>query len=366
MKLERVDGGLSRVESHARRELSQASSAEAPIAIAIDLCSGLGGLSLAAQQVGVAIAAAVDVDDDCLKTFAHNFPDAAVIRSTVGGRKAIAQCMKALDKFSSNHHSLVVLSGPPCQGFSAAGSRDPKDKRNKVLLSVARGIVALNPRCAVVENVQELLDTKHRSRLRDFKKCLEEAGYFSVAVALNSKNYGVPQNRERAFLLITRTKLDEIAVIKRLRDMQIPEIPSRAVLDGLPAAKVRGKRYNDAVDSNRRFPNHLAMRHSGRVKSKIRSIPIGKGPMSYRKLDPDKPANTIFSGHRAPPAHYKYSRSITVREAARLQGFPDSFAVRGSFANQMQQISNAVPPPLARAVLTVALEFSGVLAKRDD
>jgi DNA (cytosine-5)-methyltransferase 1 len=82
--------------------------------------------------------------------------------------------------------------------------------------------------------------------------------------------------------------------------------------------------------------------------------------MSYRKLDPTKLANTLFSGHRAPPAHYAHRRSITVREAARLQGFPDDFRVYGSFANQMLQVTNAVPPPLARTVLRVLAEQCGL------
>jgi DNA (cytosine-5)-methyltransferase 1 len=82
--------------------------------------------------------------------------------------------------------------------------------------------------------------------------------------------------------------------------------------------------------------------------------------MSYRRLHPARPSNTLFSGHRAPPAHFKESRSITVREAARLQGFPDGFRIYGSFANQMGQVTNAVPPPLARAVLRVLVELAGL------
>ena len=124
--------------------------------------------------------------------------------------------------------------------------------------------------------------------------------------------------------------------------------------------------YNDDDELRRASPNHVAMRHSLAVQEKIAAIEVGRGPMSYRKLDPMKPSNTLFSGHRAPPAHYKYPRSITVREAARLQGFPDDFRVFGSFANQMMQVTNAVPPPLARTVLQVLTEFAGIAHRRDD
>jgi DNA (cytosine-5)-methyltransferase 1 len=98
------------------------------------------------------------------------------------------------------------------------------------------------------------------------------------------------------------------------------------------------------------------MRHSARVKRKIAALAPGTGPMSYRKLHPDKLARTLISGNRAPPAHHSQARSITAREAARLQGFPDTFVVRGSFASQMLHVTNAVPPPLARAALLALLQ----------
>ena len=86
--------------------------------------------------------------------------------------------------------------------------------------------------------------------------------------------------------------------------------------------------------------------------------------MSYRRLHPEQPSNTLFSGHRAPPAHFEEPRSITVREAARLQGFPDDFRIYGSFGNQMQQVTNAVPPPLAQVVLRVLSNLVGLPIKR--
>jgi DNA (cytosine-5)-methyltransferase 1 len=127
----------------------------------------------------------------------------------------------------------------------------------------------------------------------------------------------------------------------------------------LPTPKVRPDRYKDETDDGA-IKNHFAMQHSERVKKKIAAIEPGKGPMSYRRLHPTRLSNTLFSGHRAPPAHFDEPRSITVREAARLQGFPDNFRVYGSFSNQMEQVTNAVPPPLAIAVLSVLLDHSGI------
>ena len=334
--------------------------------IAIDFCCGLGGLSLAARQLGMTVIAGVDTDSDSLKTYSRNFPGAVAINETITGNKAVANCVSAVCSHSDAGAPLIVLSGPPCQGFSAAGSRDPSDKRNKILLGVARAISALRPVCAVVENVQELLTDKHRKRVKDFELHLRNAGYRVFPVELNAKDYGVPQKRQRAFFLITRKQLNKISVMQRFESLRMDEVPCSSRLDDLPIAAVRGASYSDNDELQRINPNHLAMRHSPAVQEKIAAIPIGRGPMSYRKLDPTKPANTLFSGHRAPPAHYNYSRSITVREAARLQGFPDDFRIYGSFANQMMQVTNAVPPPLARAVLRVLAEFTNLPHRCDD
>ena len=306
------------------------------------------------------VIAGVDTNSDALKTFSNNFPGAVPIKATINGKRAVEGCESAVRTHARSKAPLLVLSGPPCQGFSAAGSRDPSDKRNKVLLGVARAIKVLQPRCALVENVPELLTDKHRKRVRDFESHVSGAGYQLLAIELDAKDYDVPQRRRRAFFLITRRRLKEASVLQRFAILQSAEVPCGNRLEDLPPAEVRGSAYRDDGDLCSASPNHLAMRHSQSVQAKIAAIPVGRGPMSYRKLDPTKPANTLFSGHRAPPAHYKYPRSITVREAARLQGFPDDFRIYGSFGNQMGQVTNAVPPPLARAVLTVLAEFTGL------
>jgi DNA (cytosine-5)-methyltransferase 1 len=333
--------------------------------VVVDLCCGMGGLSLAARQLCMTVAAGVDIGDDALRTFARNFPDATPIEATVSGTKAIQRCETALIRHRSSEAPLVILSGPPCQGFSVAGSRDPRDKRNKVLLGVARAIETLLPHCALVENVQMLLSPKYRARVRHFEKHLKGAGYHVLPVELNAKDYGVPQKRERAFFLVTTEPLNAEQLTRRLTELRQPEISCSERLDDLPLADIRGATYDDEIDAKRHYPNHLAMRHSTSVQKKIAAIKPGNGPMSYRKLDPSNPANTLFSGHRAPPAHYAYPRSITVREAARLQGFPDDFRIYGSFANQMMQVTNAVPPPLARTVLQVLAEFTNLAFRHD-
>lgn len=322
----------------------------------VDLCCGLGGLSLAARQLGMRIVAGVDTNPTALKTFSRNFPDAEAIEGSVRSKIVMRRCAAALAPAKDDPFPSVVLSGPPCQGFSAAGSRDPKDPRNKLLVSVARAIAELQPRCALIENVSMVLAGKHSRRLGDFEEALSAGKFHVQRVLLDASEFGVAQKRKRAFFFITRDELEESDILKRLEAHKTPAKGAEVALRGLPSPKVRPDDYDDEASYDG-LPNHFAMDHSSAVMAKIKAITPGTGPMSYRRLHPTKPSNTLFSGHRAPPAHFSEPRSITVREAARLQGFPDEFRVYGAFSNQMEQVTNAVPPPLTRAVLAVLTEL---------
>ena len=331
-----------------------------PHVVVIDLCCGIGGLSIAARQLGMQIVAGVDTEPDALRTFAKNFPNADAVATAVGKKTTVAKCRDSISSRRLENAKLIVVSGPPCQGFSVAGSRDPKDKRNRALTAVARVIQELQPSCALIENVETLLAKKYRSTIRTVKRHLRKAGYHVTIITANAKDFGVAQSRSRAFLFVTARPLDQSQILARLIEFRRPKVIVEKALASLPKAKVRGITYKDDKRING-TANHLAMRHSIRVQKKIAKIPAGTGPMSYRKLHPEKFAKTLYSGHRAPPAHYGWPRSITVREAARLQGIPDSFRIYGAFANQMGQVTNAVPPPLARSVLRVLMESSGLL-----
>jgi DNA (cytosine-5)-methyltransferase 1 len=325
----------------------------------LDLCCGMGGLSLAAQQMDANIIGGVDISRNALKTYSRNFPDAITIEGCLTSMSTLQRCHEVVSCQKPAKAKLVVLSGPPCQGFSAAGTRDPADPRNGVFLSVAKAIAALQPHCALIENVPPVLADKNATHLDEFNKTLSTAGFHIVEVLLDAVQFGVAQTRRRAFFLVTRIELRGCEIEQRLATFHLPICGAADALAGLPTPSVRPDKYDDEADCQS-LSNHLSMRHSVRVIQKIGAIMPGSGPMSYRRLHPERPSNTLFSGHRAPPAHYCEPRSITVREAARLQGFPDSFRVFGSFSNQMEQVTNAVPPPLARAVLQVLFEQVGL------
>lgn len=328
-----------------------------PTARVIDLCCGLGGLSLAAKQAGMRIVAGVDLNPTAIKTFRRNFPSAEGIHGSVRSPIVLKRCVELLESQKGDASPIIILSGPPCQGFSAAGSRDPKDKRNKVLVAVAQAIVKLKPHCALIENVSMVLAEKHGDRVSRFDEILAKGNYHVRRVLLDASDFGVPQKRKRAFFFITRVPLESENILALLEKRKTAKTTTEQTLLGLPTPVVRPDDYDDEKDYGA-FWNHFAMDHSQKVKDKIAAILPGTGPMSYRRLHPTRPSNTLFSGNRAPPAHFSEPRSITVREAARLQGFPDDFRIFGAFSNQMVQVTNAVPPPLSFAVLEVLKELT--------
>lgn len=354
---------IGSAKSTARTSICGVKSGSAGTGI-IDLCSGLGGLSCAASDLGMEILAGVDTNPAAIKTFARNFPGAKTFEGSVRSKTIIESCRQLAAKTIRSGASFMMVSGPPCQGFSVAGSRDPKDRRNKVLVAVAHAIAELQPTCALIENVSMVLSEKYGKRVDSFGQALKDGGYHVTRVLLDASEFGVAQRRKRAFFLVTRHEILEDQVLKKLEKHKTRAMSAKEALSGLPPAGVRPDSYHDE-DFYGEVPNHLAMQHSKRVQEKIALITPGKGPMSYRKLHPDRPSNTLFSGHRAPPAHFAEPRSITVREAARLQGFPDSFRIFGSFGNQMEQVTNAVPPPLARVVIKVLAELCDIALPSD-
>lgn len=321
----------------------------------IDICCGMGGLSLAARDIGMAPIIGIDTNEHALKTYGKNFPDTTSIKGDISRKSTIDLCIENSKKLKRNTN-LIVVSGPPCQGFSVAGPRNPEDPRNDIIVYVADAISAIRPASALIENVASVLSPRNADRITKLKGILSKSGYNITAIKLDALDFGVPQRRRRAFFFITKKKINETELNEFIKSMFREKKTVGMAMAGLSSPNVRPDVYIDEEDKSVP-PNHLAMRHSEGVKKKIAKIKPGTGPLSYRRLDTDKPTKTLISGHRAPPTHPHEPRSVTVREAARLQGFPDSFRVYGKFGSQMEQVTNAVPPPLGAAALTALLKF---------
>lgn len=377
--------------------------------IGIDLFAGAGGLSLGFEQAGFDVAAAVEIDPVHCAVHEYNFPRTVVIPKSVEGLSG-AEIRKAAG--IGNRQVDCVFGGAPCQGFSLIGHRIIDDPRNGLVRDFVRIVQELDARTFVFENVKGLTVGKHRVFLKELIETFEDAGYCVQLPwqVLNAANYGVPQNRQRFFLIGARDgeELPEypLPLTNIAGDTQriagLPDGPTaQQALSDLPNAdRFASLCASDAVKTasfGKPSPYAAEMRcknndawHLGYVRDwnpayLTSSARTDHTEISKRRFSETKPgdvepisrffrlptngvSNTLRAGtdgargaFTSPrPIHYKYDRCITVREMARLHGFPDWFRFNATKWHGARQIGNAVPPPLARAIAGAVRHALGV------
>jgi DNA (cytosine-5)-methyltransferase 1 len=366
--------------------------------IGIDLFAGAGGLSLGFEQAGFDIVAAVEIDPIHAAVHKFNFPRCGVIPRSIT-QVSGAELRKAARLGSRNVD--VVFGGPPCQGFSLIGHRMFDDPRNSLVGEFVRIVGELRPSYFVFENVKGLTVGRHRSFLNELLEAFEEIGYrvrLPWAV-LDAANFGVPQHRERLILFGARKGLElphyPLPMTRAADDSNyrsLPKGPScHAAIGDLPNADdfdtlldsdyVRTSRRGKLSSYSRELRCldcgswHFGYRRSWdpelltaslrtqhteiSISRFSRTTPGDVEPISrFYKLSAEGLSNTLRAGTDAArgaftsprPIHYKYSRCVTVREMARLHGFPDWFRFHATKWHGARQIGNSVPPPLARAI----------------
>lgn len=332
--------------------------------VAVELFAGAGGLGEGFRRAGYRVAAAVERDREPAQTYRLNHPGTVVLEADVSTLDE-ADIHRVAPGFLG---VAVLLAGPPCQGYSAAGRRDPEDPANRLYEEVARFAKLLQPEVLVLENVAGLRRVNGVSFTHRIRSAILNAGY-SVAepVQLKASHFGVSQNRTRLFFLARREDLgsappppqpthvapNEDPVLGSAEAQLTPRLEE--VLAGLPDLGP-GVELEYGFDDDRPIYNASTMAHSQRVVDKISRIGPGEGPISYRRLDRDI-ARTLVAGHRALPVHPWRDRTISVREAARIQGFADDYVFAGPRSNQPLQVANAVPPPVAQAIARHLLDY---------
>jgi DNA (cytosine-5)-methyltransferase 1 len=373
--------------------------------IGIDLFAGAGGMSLGFEQAGFDVAAAVEIDPIHCAVHKFNFPKTAVIsRSVVGLSGAEIRLAAGIGSRPVD----CVFGGPPCQGFSMIGHRALEDPRNSLVLEFVRIVAELDARTFVFENVKGLTIGKHRGFLDELTKAFDDAGY-EVRLpwhVLDAARFGVPQHRQRLILFGAK------------KGTQVPNYPlplmnpadERLPIPGLPKGPSCREAMGDIPDADKFAtlietdtvkttvfgkPSAYAseMRcltndawHFGYVRnwnpglltssartthtdiSRRRFSETATGdvePISrFFKLPPAGLSNTLRAGtdgargaFTSPrPIHYAHHRCITVREMARLHGFPDWFRLHATKWHGARQIGNAVPAPMARAIASSVLK----------
>ncbi len=319
----------------------------------ICLFAGGGGLHLGFRQAGFSTAFASDNAPSAAATFRQNLPD---VRFHLADIRQMTPSLLA--DLSGRHQIDVVVGGPPCQGFSTLGDQIGGDPRNTLFEAFARVIRWTRPKCLLMENTSYLRAQYNGQYEDEIRKGLCSLGYRIWVTTLNAADYGAPQIRHRVFFFGSR--------VERPFAWPLPTHgPAGSAL--CPYATVGDAIMDLAhIDTPEAVPNHVALRHSPRVVERYRLIPEGgrlPPPQhlpedirrrnfgnTYKRLHRRRPSLTLVPGNNAFPVHPVLDRSLTPREGARLQGFPDDYVFAGTRAEQCKLVGNAVPVQLARAL----------------
>lgn len=370
--------------------------------IAIDLFAGAGGLSLGLEQAGFDVVASVEIDPVHCCVHKYNFPKCAVLASSV--EQITASDIRKAANLKRNEKIDIVAGGAPCQGFSLIGQRALDDPRNQLVREFIRIVDELRPSYFLFENVKGLTVGKHKNFLEEIIQELESVGYRVLKPwnVLNAKDYGVPQSRERLFLIgakgtLPLPKYPEPSSCKpvtcgdALGDL--PDAESFAELletDEVPFEYVkRASGYSSLMRCTNEKSWKLGHKRKWNPKILTSSLRTEHTDISRRRFSETPPgtvekisrfyklseagvSNTLRAGTDSArgaftsprPIHYKYPRCITVREMARLHGFPDWFRFHETKWHGARQIGNAVPPPLAYAIGRELVEIINPSLKR--
>lgn len=372
---------------------------------ALDIFAGAGGLSYGFSDSGFEVIAAIEKDAWACDTLSHNLPNTKIIQKNI-------EELTDFD-FASFKGIDAVIGGPPCQGFSISASnrRKSNDKRNFYYQNFLKAVNIINPSVILVENVKEFASKINNSGqlvIDEVTTFLKSRNYSVSWKIINSVSFGVPQNRIRLFLLASKyatpvfpilTHSEKIDLISKTKPLTIWD-----AISDLPKVYPRELREDDVLSykkkpqnyfqkylrgNNSSLYNHIPMRHTERLIERFSSIdfnekvadldqkhaPRMRGnskiisgkyySQNHRRLKPNSPSCTITASFYSSFIHPYQHRNLTVREAARIQTFPDSFRFLGKrttlskkllqrkgiyedlHLDQFNQVGNAVPPLMA-------------------
>ena len=292
----------------------------------ISLFSGAGGLDLGMKNAGHTILWANDIDSDAVDTYRHNIGDEIRLEDI------------ALIDPEEIPVGDVVIGGFPCQGYSVANlRRSPEDSRNQLYLSFIKVVRAKKPKFFIAENVRGILSLDGGNAIKAIVQDFQNAGYLVNVYKVNMADYGIPQSRQRVFIIGQRTDVSDRFLF------HFPE-PEYGKSTGKPWRSIRSAidHFPDPDQPNN-VPNHVYSAYAVKYRNFT----------AHRQTDPEKPSPTILArgngkGGVCAIPHYNGTRRLTVRESAAIQTFPDNFVFYGSMTSCYRQVGNAVPPMFAQ------------------
>lgn len=334
----------------------------------IDLFAGAGGMSIGLEKAGLELVAATDWDHWSCETLRANHPNIVIEEGDI--------VEIDLEKFQSKLKVAeidVIVGGPPCQGFSQLGKQEKTDPRNQLWRQYMRFVAHFNPKIFVMENVPQLLTSDEYAQIKETATSL---GYAVSEKVLHAVDYGVPQKRKRAIIIGSRIGAPEhpspthvepgkvnllnqhLKLWRTVRDA-IGDLPKKPNGEnwhvGRNPTPMSLERYRSIPEGGNRFdlPVHLTPDCWKRKKTGSTDV--------FGRLSWDKPALTIrtefFKPEKGRYLHPKEHRPITIREAARIQTFPDDYVIVGSNVQAAKQVGNAVPAELAKNIGVKLLEL---------
>lgn len=317
----------------------------------LSLFSGAGGLDLGFRLAGFSPKLAIDFNPVAVQTYIDNHPQTDVIQLDLSEATA-AQVLDLWNDEVGADRPVGIIGGPPCQAFSTANvhqsSHDPRrqllDKYGEIVSEFAS---SLQLDFFVFENVQSLTSKHHVAYLNRFKTTCDDAGFEVSDKVIDAGRFGVPQHRKRLIVAgVNRQRFPGVHIELPEGDNVVP--PVSTVLRGLPEPSFCSRK--PVVESNPLHPNHVAMVPRSRKFTDGSLRPGDRRGLSFKVLDWDSPSYTVAYGHNEVHVHPGCHRRLSVYEAMLLQGFPEEYELSGTFTQQIQLISDAVPPPLGEGI----------------
>lgn len=323
----------------------------------VSLCSGSGGLDEGFVQAGFAPVLALDVDRAACLTFEHNHPGVRVLKKDLS-EAVNGYAVERLSELPSSVRPIGIIGGPPCQAFSMSNvHKRENDPRLKLPESYAHILSELNQHYEldffVFENVLGLKHKTHAGVFAYFKRLFERAGFTIFEGELDAQDFGVAQVRKRVFVVgFNREKYKNVryefpkgdpASRKTVREM-IGSLPPPAIFERGMAKEIPF------------HPNHWCMKPRS---EKFFNGFLKEGDVKgrpFRVLKWGKPSWTVAYGHREVHIHPSGRRRLSIYEAMLLQGFRPDYVLKGTLSDQIRLVSDAVPPPLARAIAESVLK----------
>jgi DNA (cytosine-5)-methyltransferase 1 len=311
----------------------------------LSLFCGAGGMDYGFVRAGFTPLLAIDRDATAVATYNANFPGNAA-RTADLAQLSIDSVLKLFGK--NGVAPRGVIGGPPCQGFSLGNTKATVDDPRNILATRYGDLIAeINHAVGidffVFENVIGLRSSKHHERLQHIKTRLDDAGFEVYQEELDAQFFGVPQRRRRLFLVGINKRRHPGCNFKFPKGS--PKIKTvRDAIGGLPDPVYR--KWGMCETDIPYHPNHWTMPPSS-ARFATQDFNAGR---SFRRLDWEQPSWTVAYGNREIHIHPDGERRLTILEAMLLQEFPKRFVLKGNFTRQVHQVSNAVPPPLAKAV----------------